>query len=103
MERVCASAATPKCDTCPTGSTDARPAARRSSPPRVTLMNRKLQSYSRAYRYGWKDVRYEESCRFTENRRLAELEAPAERLDYYRGHRAGREARQHSGDLLRAS
>jgi hypothetical protein len=58
---------------------------------------------NKAYRYGWNDGRYGERYCFTENRRLAELEAPAERLDYYRGHRAGQEARQHSGDLLRAS
>ncbi len=58
---------------------------------------------NKAYWYGWSDGRYGERCSFTENRRLAKLEAPAERLDYYRGHRAGQEARQYSGDLLRAS
>ena len=57
----------------------------------------------KAYWYGWNDGRYGERCPFSENRRLAELEAPTDRLDYYRGHRAGQEARQHSGDLLRAS
>jgi hypothetical protein len=58
---------------------------------------------NKAYWYGWNDGCYGEPCCFTENRQLTELEAPAERLDYYRGHRAGQEARQHSGDLLRAS
>jgi hypothetical protein len=50
-----------------------------------------------AYRSGWRDGRYGERCPFTE------VQAAAERLDYYRGHRAGQEARQHSGKLLKAS
>jgi hypothetical protein len=67
------------------------------------MMNRKPQSRSRAYWYGWKDGRYVEPCCFTENRRLAELEAPAERLDYYRGHRTGYETRLRDGHLREAS
>jgi hypothetical protein len=51
---------------------------------------------SRAYRYGWIDVRYGEHVCFTENRRLAEWERASERLAYYGGHRAGRELRQSS-------
>jgi hypothetical protein len=58
---------------------------------------------SRAYRCGWIDGRYGESVCFTENRRIAKWEAASDRLDYYRGHRAGRELRQHSGLHLQAS
>ncbi len=47
-----------------------------------------------AYRRGWIDGRYGELVLFTENRRLAEWERASERLDYYRGHRAGKEARR---------
>ena len=66
-------------------------------------MSQKTQNHSTAYWYGWKDGRYGEPCCFTENRRLAELAVPAERLDYYRGHRAGRETRPPDGYLLEAS
>jgi hypothetical protein len=59
---------------------------------------------SRAYRCGWIDGRYGKFGCFTENRRLAEWETASDRLDYYRGHRAGRELRQRrSGLLLQAS
>ncbi len=54
----------------------------------------------KAYWYGWKGGRYGEECCFTEYRWVG-LEAPGERLDLYRGHRARQKARQHSGDLLR--
>jgi hypothetical protein len=66
-------------------------------------MNRRSENDSRAYWYGWNDGRNEEPCCFTENRRLAELQAPSDRLDYYRGHRAGSEARLRSSHVLRAS
>jgi len=66
-------------------------------------MSRKPQSHSSAYWRGWRDGRYGDPCCFTENRRLADLEAPSERLDYYRGHRAGRETRLHEGRLPDAS
>jgi hypothetical protein len=49
---------------------------------------------SKAYRCGWIDGRYGKLGLFTENHRLAEWERESERLDYYRGHRVGREARQ---------
>jgi hypothetical protein len=52
-------------------------------------MNWKSQGYSRAYWAGWNGGRCEEQCRFTENHRLAELKAPAERLDYYKGKSRG--------------
>jgi hypothetical protein len=58
---------------------------------------------SEAYRRGWIDGRYGEPGCFTGNRRLAEWERASERLDYYRGHRAGREARRRSDRLGRAS
>ena len=58
---------------------------------------------SRAYRCGWIDGCYGEPGCFTENRRLAEWETASDRLDYYRGHRAGREtSQQRSGLLLQA-
>ena len=58
---------------------------------------------SSAYRYGWIDGRYGEPVCFTENRRLAEWEAASDRLDYYRGHRDGREIRQRGGFLTQAT
>jgi hypothetical protein len=59
---------------------------------------------SRAYWCGWFDGRYGELGCFTENPRLAEWETASERLDYYRGHRAGWELRRQrcSGHLLQA-
>ncbi len=56
-----------------------------------------------AYRCGWVDGFYGELGCSTENRRLAEREWASERLDYYRGHRAGRETRKRSNPLGRAS
>ena len=50
-----------------------------------------------AYWWGWLDGRYGERVDFTRNRRLQALEDPAERLNYYKGHRAGRETRAKSG------
>jgi hypothetical protein len=55
---------------------------------------------SRAYRCGWIDGRYGdgELGSFTENLRLAAGGTPSERLEYYRGHRTGRElCQQRSG------
>ncbi len=60
-------------------------------------------NHSRAYWCGWFDGRYGPAGCFTENRRLADWEEASSRLDYYRGHRAGREARQHGSDILEAS
>ena len=56
-----------------------------------------------AYRCGWVDGYYGKLGCFIENRRLAEWELASDRLDYYRGHRAGREARRRSDPTLRAS
>ncbi len=58
---------------------------------------------SSAYRYGWIDGRYGEPVCFTENRRLAEWEAASDRLDYYRGHRDGRESASAAAFLRNAS
>ena len=66
-------------------------------------MSRRSQIHSRAYLCGWRDGRFEEPRCFTDNHRLAEHEAPSDRLDYYRGHRAGREALVRHGGLLEAS
>jgi hypothetical protein len=59
-------------------------------------------SSSSAYRCSWIDGRYGdgEPGSFTENLRLAAWETPSERLEYYRGHRAGRELRQQQRGLL---
>ena len=69
------------------------------------LTSEKLTSEKRtsAYRHGLIDGRYGEQCCFTENSKLATLETPSDRLDYYRGHRAGREMRLRDGNLLEAS
>ena len=66
-------------------------------------MNRRPENHSVAYRYGWMDGCYGEPGRFTENRRLAELQIPSDRLDYYRGHRAGRGYRRLRAHLIEAS
>jgi hypothetical protein len=61
------------------------------------------RNHSRARWCGWFDGLYGPTGCFAENRRLTEWDAPSSRLDYYRGHRADREARQHSSDFLEAS
>ena len=66
-------------------------------------LTKNAESHARAYWCGWFDGRYDPTKCFTENPRLAEWDAASSRLDYYRGHRAGREARHHSGDFLEAS
>jgi hypothetical protein len=48
---------------------------------------------SQAYWFGWSDGRFGESGCFTENLNLVRYSAPADRLEYYRGHRAGSEVR----------
>lgn len=58
---------------------------------------------SRAYRYGWIDGYCGEPGCFTENRWPAEWKTASDRLEYYRGHRAGRETRQRSAPSLKAS
>jgi ribosomal protein L37AE/L43A len=46
-----------------------------------------------AYLAGWMDGRFEEIGSFVANPNLARWEDPSDRLDYYRGHRAGSKAR----------
>jgi hypothetical protein len=67
------------------------------------MMDTRSLSRSTAYRQGWHDGRYAEPCCFTENQRLAWLEAPSDRLDYYRGHREGRKAIARDVRLAEAS
>jgi hypothetical protein len=50
--------------------------------------------HSEAYRSGWIHGRYAELGCFTENANLVRWQGASNRLDYYRGHRAGREARR---------
>ena len=66
-------------------------------------MSRRPRTRSRAFRLGWQDGRYEEPGCFTDNHRLASLTTPSDRLDYYRGHRAGRETRRRDDRLPEAS
>ncbi len=50
--------------------------------------------HSEAYRAGWMDGRFGERSSFADNPNLTRWEAPSDRLDYYRGNRAGNEARR---------
>jgi hypothetical protein len=54
----------------------------------------KLGEYSVAYWSGWVDGRFGERGNFVDNPNLARWKDPPDRLEYYRGHRAGSEARQ---------
>ncbi|MGH3106950.1 MAG: hypothetical protein ACRDM3_07125 [Rubrobacteraceae bacterium] len=67
------------------------------------MMDPEPQNVTSAYEQGLNDGRYGEQCCFTENSKLATLEAPTDRLDYYRGHRAGSEMRLRDSHLLEAS
>jgi hypothetical protein len=71
-------------------------------PGLAVIVIKKLED-SEAYRCGWADGCYGELGCFTENSRLSEWERISDRLDYYRGHRAGKEARKRSNLLVRAS
>jgi hypothetical protein len=66
-------------------------------------ITKNARNHSRVYWCGWFDGRYGPTGCCTEYRRLTEWDTASSRLDYYRGHRAGREARQHNSDLLEAS
>jgi hypothetical protein len=52
----------------------------------------KADERSEAYRAGWLNGRFGERGSFVDNPNLAKWGNPSDRLDYYRGHRAGREA-----------
>ena len=79
------------------------PRVRLGSHPDLVAVMREGLGESVAYRCGWVDGYYGELGCFLENRRLAEWERASDRLDYYRGHRAGRETRRRSDPLGQAS
>src|SRR5215211_1493181 len=54
------------------------------------------EEHGRAWWAGWMDGHFGELSSFVENPSLARWEDPSERLAYYRGHRAGSEARRTS-------
>jgi ribosomal protein L37AE/L43A len=54
----------------------------------------KPNEHSGAYWAGWVDGRFRKRGSFVDNPNLAKWANPSDRLDYYRGHRAGSEARQ---------
>jgi hypothetical protein len=58
----------------------------------------KIEHRSEAYQAGLEDGRFVERGSFVDNPNLAKWEAPSDRLAYYRGHRAGSEARQSRDD-----
>jgi ribosomal protein L37AE/L43A len=57
-------------------------------------VDRKFRDRGEAYWAGWLDGRFGGSGSFVDNPNLARWEDPLNRLDYYKGHRSGREARQ---------
>jgi ribosomal protein L37AE/L43A len=63
----------------------------------------KSPDHTEAYWSGWLDGRYGGPGQFTNNHRLAKLASAVGRLDYYRGHRAGRESRMRKVGLVEAS
>jgi ribosomal protein L37AE/L43A len=54
----------------------------------------KPNEHTEAYWAGWVDGRFGKRGSFVDNPNLAKWGNPSDRLDYYRGHRAGSEARQ---------
>jgi uncharacterized Zn finger protein (UPF0148 family) len=54
------------------------------------------EEHGQAWWAGWMDGHFRELGSFVENPSLARWEDPLERLAYYRGHRAGNEARRSS-------
>ncbi len=79
------------------------PGMRLGSHPDLRLVMMEKLKDSIAYRCGWIDGCYGEPGCFTDNHRLTEWKMASDRLDYYRGHRAGRETRQRTGFRLQAS
>jgi len=69
---------------CPACRSEVFPVGAPSSPSRL----------DEAYWAGWMDGRFGERGSFIDNPNLARWENPSERLAYYRGHRAGSEARR---------
>ena len=58
----------------------------------VPPVNWRSDDHGEAYWAGWLDGRFGASRSFVDNPNLARLDDPYDRLDYYKGHRAGREA-----------
>jgi ribosomal protein L37AE/L43A len=58
------------------------------------LVDWKSDEHAEAYWCGWLDGRYREMGSFADNPNLARWVVPSERLNYYRGHRAGSKARR---------
>ena len=68
------------------------------------MVSWRSHDHSDAYWNGWQDGRYGEARPFTTTGASLAWTTPSDRLDYYRGHRAGRAARQsRRGDALKAS
>ena len=63
----------------------------------------KSADHTEAYWSGWLDGRYGDPEQFTSNSRLSKWKDPSDRLDYYRGHRAGYGARTRKTRLVEAS
>jgi hypothetical protein len=62
-----------------------------------------LAEHSEAWWAGWMAGHFGELSSFVDNPNLAKWDAPSDRLDYYRGHRAGSEARQAKSGSHRTS
>ena len=58
---------------------------------------------SEAYRQGWLDGRFGERRPLVSSHLLARWDDATDRLDFYQGHRAGREARANKSHLVEAS
>ena len=71
---------------CPACRSEVLPSDASSTPSRS-------DEHGMAYWSGWVDGRFGERSSFVDNPNLARWENPSERLAYYRGHRAGSEAR----------
>lgn len=74
---------------------------------RLTVLARReaadRREVSEPYRQGWFDGRCEEAADFTENVRLARWDDPEDRLEYYRGHRAGSRGWFEAAEMRRAA
>ena len=56
------------------------------------------EHHSKAYWTGWLDGRFGGAASFTGNEHLRQWEDTSDRLEYYRGHRAGRQDRRTKDD-----
>ena len=61
------------------------------------------ENRSLVYWSGWLEGRYGERSCFTENRGLTVWDSAVDRLEYYRGHRSGREGRERVDRLRQTS